>query len=211
MSLIRYALERVGEKDLELSWSGNWENLKVLYKGELLGVVTTKNEFLEGRRFDLPNGRVLSMRLSTKYFESGIFLDVDGEPLPRSAGDPEIKIEIAVILTFFLGSVSLVLGLIFEVFQIEVLKKVAVSGINILVGGLLFILAGFILWRHRWALVLTIIILILEALVGTFLAVSNDQEPNISALAFLKIFLLPLLKALGFLNKINKNKEKHEH
>ena len=49
-----YALERGGEKSLEISWKGRFINFEVRFEGNLLGTIPNKKNYRKDRYFNYP-------------------------------------------------------------------------------------------------------------------------------------------------------------
>ena len=83
-----YYLANNSTEPLTLSWGFNWKNLKVSYLDELLGEIVTKKELVEGREFQLPDNRVVSVKLKGSMMPQLEVL-LNNEPVNGSATDPE--------------------------------------------------------------------------------------------------------------------------
>src|SRR5439155_14599717 len=111
-----YALEKGGSKRLELSWSGMWKNFTICLDGNQIGSVASKKELTAGREFLLGDGSTLRVQLG-KTFLIAPELQVlrDGKPLPGSASDPAQQLGVSYGTIFFVGGISILLGLVAEI------------------------------------------------------------------------------------------------
>jgi hypothetical protein len=62
MPKLKYALERGGDKSLEISWKGRFKNTEVRLKGNLIGVIPNKKVLRTGQIFQLPDGTSLKVQ-----------------------------------------------------------------------------------------------------------------------------------------------------
>lgn len=141
----RFALEEGGPKRLTISWKGNWNNFSVQLDGKSVLTVPTWKELKEGREVQVEPG-TLAVRLKRAYFAPELLLSLNGRSLPQSGGDPRRRLAIAYHTIYFVGGLSIGVGLLTEYFAVEVLSEIG-FGWSTVVEGLVF--AGLALWVQK--------------------------------------------------------------
>ncbi len=125
-----YALERGGEKSLEISWKGRFINFEVRFEGNLLGTIPNKKELQKGQIFQLPDGTSLLVQM----IQSELRVLRDGQPLPGSISDPAARLKLSFQFIFFIAALNIVLGLATLFFQVKYLQALGYGIISIALG-----------------------------------------------------------------------------
>lgn len=141
----RFALEEGGPKRLTVSWKGNWNSFAVQLDGTSVLTVPSWRELKRGQEVHLEPG-ILAVRLKRAYFAPELLLSLNGRALPQSGGDPRRRLAIAYHTIYFVGGLSIVVGLLTEWFAVEVLTEIG-FGWSTVVEGL--VLVGLALWVQK--------------------------------------------------------------
>lgn len=159
-----YALERGGEKSLEISWKGRFINFEVRFEGNLLGTIPNKKELQKGQIFQLPDGTSLLVQM----IQSELRVLRDGQPLPGSISDPAARLKLSFQFIFFIAALNIVLGLATLFFQVKYLQALGYGIISIALGLIFLVLGFFTQRRSRTALIIALIIFGLDCALAIF-------------------------------------------
>lgn len=188
-----YALETDGPKRLTASWKGKYEQLHLTLDGKEVLYVPSATELEAGCSTTLPDGRHLRAQLMTSFRSRELYLDLDGKPLPGSAGDPLTRIWNAAGLLYFIGGLSFLVGLAAEIFSIRSLL-VAGLGWGACLVGLVFGALAF--WLHQRqsyvALTLAIGLIVLDMLTTIYSYVQPGPHGGMGSLLVKTFFLIAL-------------------
>ncbi|WPB77411.1 hypothetical protein KYC5002_51585 [Archangium violaceum] len=83
----RFRLEEGGPKRLELSWRGNYEELRATVDGVQVGQSQGKSALRHGELWRLPDGSRLGVRLHQGGLQL-LLVEHEGRPVPGSLGHP---------------------------------------------------------------------------------------------------------------------------
>jgi len=158
----KYALERGGDKSLEISWEGHWKNTKVRLNGNLIGAIPNQKELAEGQLFQLPDGTSLRVQLVRTFLSDGFRVLRNDKPLPGSISDPaRTRLAQSFGIIYFIAGLNIVLGFIALIFQVEFLQSLG-FGINSVAIGFIFLVLG--VFTQRRSIIALIIALIIYSL-----------------------------------------------
>ena len=143
MPKLKYALERGGDKSLEISWKGRWKNTEVRLKGNLIGVIPHQKELRTGQIFQLPDGTSLKVQ----FVKSELRVLRNDKPLPGSISDPVTRLAQAFGIVYFIAGLNIVLGFLALIFQVEFLQTLGFGIISVALG-FIFLVLGFFTQRH---------------------------------------------------------------
>lgn len=164
MGKVKYALERGGDKSLEISWKGRFTNTKVRLKGNLIGEIPNKKELMTGKIFQLPDETSLKVQLVKSEFR---VLQND-KPVPGSASDPITRLGLSFGVIYFIAGLNIVLGFISLIFQVEFLQTQGFGIISVAIGFIFLVLGFFTQRRSRIALTAAFIIYGLDCALALF-------------------------------------------
>jgi len=162
MGKLKYALERGGDKLLEISWKGRWKNTEVRYKGNLIGVIPSQTELRTGQIFQLPDGTSLKIQ----FFPSGLRVLRNDKPLPGSSSDPVKMLAQSFESIYIIAGINIVLGFITLFFQVEFLQTLSFGIASIGIGFIFLVLGFFTQRRSRFALIVAFIIFGLDCVLA---------------------------------------------
>jgi hypothetical protein len=205
----KYALERGGDKSLEIFWEGNWKNTKVRLKDNLIGAIPNKKELGTGQIFQLPDGTALRVQLVNNELR----VLRNDKPLPGSSSDPAAKLAQSFGIIYFIAGLNIVLGFIALIFQVEFLQTLGFGIISVAIGFIFLVLGFFTQRRSLIALIIALIIYSLDTVLALFsgfniLALSGDFLMRIAPVIgwiIIRIgFLMGMGQGVGAINELKK-------
>jgi len=197
-----YYLANNSTEPLTLSWGFNWKNLKVSYLGELLGEIVTKKELVEGREFQLPDNRVVSVKLKGSMMPQLEVL-LNNEPVNGSATDPEAVIAQIFKLSMILGGLNFMLGIFAYLQPTEFLTRLGMGLETVFTGLLIMALAYGIKKRSMAALIASIAFWVLDYAASIFFAMQDSGTTNPSAGFFMRMVIVySLYRGIAALKKL---------
>ncbi len=204
MPKLSFALEAGEKKRLDIVWIGTWKNVTIILDGNTVGTIPDQKTLFAGKEFSLPDGSRLRLELVKKLMSTDLHVLRTGLPVPGSASDPQISLTSAYALVYLIGGISLILGAVSFLFNVEFLQQIGIGLSSFLLGLVFLVLAFFIQRKSMVALVLAIAIFTLDSIAGIVLSVMQGYEPSIGGI-ILRIFLLiPMIQAIGALRAIKK-------
>lgn len=220
MPTARFALERGGEKSLEVSFRGHrWKNTEIRLSGDLVGSFPDKKAVTAGQEFPLPDGSVLNVQLVHRLLR----LLRNGVPVPGSASDPVTMLSTSCGVIYAFAGLNIVLGLIAWVLKVDYLQSLSYGAISIAVGLILLVLGFLAQQRSPVALIVAMgvacLYMALVLLSGFMAAVEVSDATNtvrwisqilqymsfpIGLLAGGLALLLPIWRGVGAINQLKK-------
>ena len=153
MPRLKYALERGGDKSLEISWKGQWRTTEVRLKGKLIGAIPSRKELRTGQNLQLPDGTSLKIQL----VKSELRVLRNDKPLPGSISDPATRLAQSFYIIYFIAGLNIVLGFIALSFQVEFLQTLGFGMISVAIGFMFLVLGFFTQRRSRIALIVAVV------------------------------------------------------
>ena len=187
----RFALQPGEPERLEVSWKFNWKQLSLSLDGTRVGEVETSKELRAGRSFALPDGTTLEVKLRQSPFPE-LELLRNGKPVPGSGADPQARLAMAYGLVFFVAGLSVALGVIAELFAIDLLRSLGMGVGSIMTGAVYAVLGYFVVRRSMLALITAIVLFALDGVLGVVMAVEQGLSPPAGGL-ITRILLLYLM------------------
>jgi hypothetical protein len=192
----RFALEPNQPKRLEISWKGNWKRLAVSLDATPVGAIETKKELQGGKEFTLADGSTLEVRLRQTFFSPELQLLRNGSPIPGSGSDPQARLAMAYGVIFFVAGLSAIVGVIAELFHIDLLLRLG-FGIWSLVGAAIYgILGYFVRKRSLSALIIAIALFALDGVLSIVLAAEQGLQPSGGGIVTRIILLIPMIRGV---------------
>lgn len=206
MPVHTYPLERGGPKLVEVSWKGFYRNMIILYEDKELGAISGRAELKQGKCFVLPTGDELCIRLVNSFMASELHVLLNGKPLPGSGSDPWQQLKICAGSLYFFAAVSFLFG------ALSAMGNAAISpGAAIAMGvGLLFAVLGWLVSKASLAaLIVSIVIVLLNAVLLIALPLINDQSPRYGWFVFYMLMIIPLFRGFSAIREVQaSNREK---
>ncbi|MCB9547003.1 MAG: hypothetical protein H6706_14275 [Myxococcales bacterium] len=174
-------------RPVTLEWKGMWKNMQVGFDGQPLGVIPDAKALKAGQEFKLPDGSTLSVKLKTG-FQTELQVMRDGKPLPGSGGDPASRVKVAQGVIWFVGGLTLILGVVAEVAQVRLLLELGMGWIAAGVGVVFGVLGYFVGKRSMIALGLATGLLLVDTVLTLMATTGAGRFP--SGAVFVRVFLL---------------------
>ncbi len=197
-----YPFELGGDVGVSVSWTRKGP-VRVDYDGASVGTAADFGSLKTIHRFNTPDGRRLSVEKRKPRFlhPAGLFVELDGEAMPGSAGHPIARVHRASEIILFLGGVNillcplLALGILFETSMVH-------AGVSAIAGLVLLGLGALIHRQHlMWALGLAFGLLLASLLADVaFLVASGGMGPG--ALAVKIILLMMVFPGFGGIREL---------
>jgi hypothetical protein len=188
-----YYLDAAKTESLTAKWGMFFRNVEVLYNGQSLGTVPSKQALEQGYEFSLPDGRSLVAQLTRSVYQQELELRLSGKPVPGSATDPRERLKQAWYVLLFIGGLNLALGLVAVLQQVEILQSLGL-GWGSVVEGLLY--AGLGWWGYKrlasMAFAIAGVLFVLDGVLMIGASVSTGGNPGIGGL-FMRFFLTVLI------------------
>lgn len=188
-----YYLDAAKTEALTAKWGMFFKNVEIIYNGQSLGIVPSKQALAQGYEFSLPDGRSLVAQLTRNLYQQELELRLSGQPVPGSATDPHERLKQAWYTLLFIGGLNLVLGLVAVFQQVEVLQSLGI-GWGSVVEGLLY--AGLGWWGYKQlapaAFAIAAVLFVLDGVLMIGASVSAGGNPGIGGL-FMRFFLTVLV------------------
>jgi hypothetical protein len=193
----KYALERGGDKSLEIFWEGNWKNTKVRLNGNLIGAIPNKKELGTGQIFQLPDGTALRVQLVNNELR----VLRNDKPLPGSSSDPAAKLAQSFGIIYFIAGLNIVLGFIALIFPVEFLKTLGFGIISVAIGFIFLVLGFFTQRRSLIALIIALIIYSLDTVLALFSGFNTALvlSSGFNILALSGDFLMRIAPVIGWI------------
>ena len=207
-----YALIPGGSKDLCIQWRWGWRPTEVFHKDGLVLRFLNKKELKVGKKATLPDIGVLKVRLEGGLMQAdNLRLEIDGEPLPGTAGDAFMRLSYAYGSLSIVAGLSLILGLLamFNVFEWP--RQFLGNGIATVIEGMVFaVLAYLTSRRSKLALGLGLVLFVGGCILAIVVQVTADQRsPGLVGGLIMRIFLAYYMfggfKAIDELNERERN------
>ncbi len=201
----KYALEKGGEKKLEIQWGAFWKDTRVSFEGRELGVIPTQDALRAGREFALPDGSELSVKLAKNIMMPELQVLRNGEPLPGSSSDPAQKVDIAFYIVLFFAAVNILLGLAAEIFKISGFLAMGIGFGTVVFGLVYLVLSIFIKKRSIAALALATGLFILDTVLTLVLPIQGGANPPTAGIVLRIFLMIPLFRAFPAMRALRRN------
>ncbi|TAK13250.1 MAG: hypothetical protein EPO32_05865 [Anaerolineae bacterium] len=173
---------------LTVSWHGWFSDVRARLGETEIGKVYAFEELLKGTTFKCPDGSSLVL----KYGLGGLFVERDGQPLPRTEAGHARALRPASWALYFVGAQSVFVGLLMIFFRGAVFGSTT-YGPLIFIMGLLYIGLGVGVQRGKvMALYAGIGLYLLEAVVSIGLGIAGGQFLSLGTLG-LRVLILGLM------------------
>ncbi|MBN1532899.1 MAG: hypothetical protein JXA20_09570 [Spirochaetes bacterium] len=200
----RLALERGGEKVVELSWKSFWRDFTVRVGSEELGRIEGQRELSEGRDFTLRDGSVLNVRLVRRLLLPELRVLRDGVPLPGSATDPGQRLKIAWGIIYFIGGFNLLLGLIALALRPPLLLQMGIGHGSVAAGCIFLLLGFFVMRRSAVALVLALALVVLDGLWTLYITAAGGGGMPTGGIVMRIFFVIFIYRGFGAIRELRR-------
>jgi len=190
------------QDSISISWKGVWKQVSITYNGQEVGSFNNQKELKTGNEFQLDAERKLSVKLSGQLFPE-LELLVNGQAIAGSPTDPNVQLKQVFNFSLGIGGLSLVVGLIAELFVIDFLLNIGIGLGSIIYGGLIILLAFGVKRKSIIALALIVGLIGLEIVGSVWIAAESQVNPT-SGIVIKTFFLIFLFKGFGAIKKLKK-------
>lgn len=199
-----FSLEPGGPNRLEIQWKGLYKDTTITLDGVQLGMVLNQQLLRAGQEYQLVDGSLLKFHLVSNLAGTELRVTRNGIPLPGSASNPETKVNTAAGIIFFVAGLNLLLGIIGLLTRSEFLATLGIGWYSILFGAF-FLVMGFLVKRRSMvALILSIVVFSLDALLGIIGSVAMGGAPAIGGLVFRVFLIIPMVQGVGAITALKK-------
>ena len=190
------------QESISIFWKGNWKQTSINFNGSEIGSFQNQKELKSGKDFELDSSRILSVKLKGQFYPE-LELLINGEVIAGSPSDPAIQLKQVVNYTIGFGSLSLIVGLIAELFAINILLNIGIGMGSIIFGAILIGLA-FGVKRESMAALVLIFGLICLDIIGTFWLSAGSTGNPTNGILIKVFFLIFLFKGFGAIKQLKK-------
>jgi len=199
-----YSLEPGGPKRLEISWKGFFKNTTITLDGMLLGTIPDHMALRTPQEYKLVDGSLLKVQLVQNLSGAEMQVTRNGVPLPGSASNPETKVNTAAGIIFFIAGLNLLLGVIALITQSEILANLGIGWYSLVFGGFFLVMGFLVRKRSKIALILSIVIFSLDAIIGIIGSVAMGGSPAVAGLIVRVLLVIPMVQGVGAITALKK-------
>jgi hypothetical protein len=195
MSELNFALKENEPKRLKITWEGRWNNIVFYLDGSIIGKITNVDKLKEGVEFKLYNGSILKAKLNGGglFSSEELALLYNGKPLPDSSTHPNERLKLSYGIIFFIGGLSIIVGLITQLFKIDFLLKLG-FGIESVAYGAIFLMLGFLVKRKSMtALIMAFSLYLFETIFSFVYLIMQSEGSRLGIMVFIKIWFLVMI------------------
>ncbi len=197
-----YYLTQDEKNVILITWGMAWKNVQIYFNDTEVGRLENRKELKEGREFDLGENKKLSIRLIGKFLPE-LELLINGEVVPGSATDPNIRLKHVVNMGLTLGGFAMVGGVAAEVFEVPFLMKMGLGWEHVISGALFFLLAIGAFNKMGWAVWAMVLILAIDILAILIQSMETGSSP-INGLFFKAIIMFYLFRGIGAIKDLKR-------
>lgn len=196
-----YVIDSGGKRELFLTWDAmTWKHFEVTVDGKKIASFEDgTRELRNGRELTLPGGAKLKLQLKGNMLSKDLHVFVNGEPIPNSPSDPDVKIRRATNALYFIAVFDFVLGLIAALTSNPALTTLGFGWTTVAIGMVLFSLALLVRKGNLVALFLAIGLYILDTILGYYITTLAGLEPEVGIIAarlFLLVSMFPAIQVI---------------
>ena len=199
-----FALEPGSTHRLEIQWKGLYKDTTLTLDGVQLGPVLDQGLLRAGQELPLPDGSLLKLHLVSNLAGTELRVTRNGIPLPGSASNPETKVGTAAGIIFFVAGLNLLLGVISLLTRSEFLASLGIGWFSIIFGAFFLVMGFLVKKRSMVALILSIVVFSLDALVGVIGSIAMGGAPAIGGLVFRVFLIIRMVQGVGAITALKK-------
>jgi hypothetical protein len=186
-----YIIDSGGQRELYLTWDAmTWKNFVITVdRKEIARIDNGARELRNGRDFKLPGGATLKIQIKGNFFFKDLHVFVNGEPIPNSPSDPDVKLRRATNALYFIAAFDFVLGLLAVQSNNPALTSLGFGWTTVAIGMVLFSLALLVRKGSLIALFLAIGLYIIDTILVYYVTTLAGVEPEIGIIVA-RLFLL---------------------
>lgn len=199
-----YSFEPGGPKRLEIQWKGFFKNTTITLDGVPLSTIPDHMTLRTPQEFNLSDGSLLKVQLVQNLSGAEMQVTRNGIPLPGSASNPETKVNTAAGIIFFVAGLNLLLGVIGLLTRSEFLTSLGIGWYSIIFGAFFLVMGFLVKKRSMVALILSIVVFSLDALLGIIGSVALGGAPAIGGFVFRVFLIIPMVQGVGAIKALKK-------
>ena len=196
-----HIIESGGKRALHLTWDAlSWKNFEVNVDGKTIATLGDgAAELRKGREFRLPGGATLKLQIKGNFFVKELHVFIDGEPIPNSPSDPEVKIRRAANALYFIAALDFILGIVAALNNNPALTSLGFGWTTVAIGMVLFSLALLVRKGSLYALFFAIGLYIIDTFLVYYMTMLAGLEPEVGIIAarlFLLVSMFPAVQVI---------------
>ena len=172
--------------------------------GIQIGEVPDSKTLTAGQEFRLVDGSIVKVQMVSNLAGTEIQVLRNGQPLPGSASNPETRVKTAAGLIFFIAGLNILIGLIATFFNSDILYQIGVTWLNILFGVFFLVMGLLVRKRSKVALILSIVVFSLNAVLAIFGSILAGVTPSIPGLLMRVVLIIPMVQAVKSIDQLKK-------
>lgn len=200
-----FHLKNDKQDTITVSWKLAWKQTQIFFNDNLIGSLDGEKELKKGKVFEIDDFRKLSIKLKGKVLPE-LELLINGKYIDGSPTDPTMQLKGVYTLILVLAGLSVLVGTITEVFQIEFLMNAGLGLGSIIVGTVMLGLGYWVSKRSMIALALVFLIIISD-IVATFWMATQTHASGSQGIVLKIFFLIYMFKGFGAIRKLKQTTE----
>jgi len=197
-----FALEPGGGERLLVSWGGGFKDLELSFDGQPLASFADPKQLKEPQAVSLPDGSTLDVQVASPFLFPELRLSRDGEPLPGSSGDPQVRHAAAWQVVAFVAVLNVVVGLLVEATGADFLRSIGAGWPSVISGLVYGVLAWFVRARSLVALAIAVALFVLDGVLVMMTAAQATGTPPVGGLVARAFLLIPMLRGFEALRAL---------
>ncbi|GAB3535163.1 hypothetical protein GCM10027443_23540 [Pontibacter brevis] len=197
-----FYIDEEKQQCLSASWGHDWKNFKLLFQDEVVCSFVSKGELASGRKFVMPDGHLLSVRLKGTL-KPELEILRDGLPLPCKQTYARSSPKTVFQLAIFLGVLNITSGVVAAVIPSDVMLSIGLGYGSVVVGAGYLLLAWALRSRPSFAFYAIAAVIALDmVLLYVFTSIKDGPSSPTSGL-LIKLFLVyAFIKGLRAMKRI---------
>lgn len=200
-----FLLKNDKQETITISWKIAWKQTQIFFNDNLIGTLDGEKELKKGNVFEIDDFRKLSIKLKGKVLPELEIL-INGKYIDGSPTDPSMQLKGVYNLILVLAGLSILIGTIAEIFQIELLLSIGLGLGSIIVGAVMLGLGYWVSKRSIIALALVFLIIISD-IVTTFWMATQTHANGSQGIILKVFFLIYMFKGFGAIKKLKQTTE----
>jgi hypothetical protein len=200
-----FHLKNDKQDTITVSWKLAWKQTQIFFNDNLIGSLDGEKELKKGNVFEIDDFRKLSIKLKGKVLPE-LELLINGKYIDGSPTDPTMQLKGVYNLILVLAGLSVLVGTITEVFQVELLMNAGL-GLGSIITGVVMLGLGYWVSKRSMIALALIFLIIISDIVATFWMATHTHASGSQGIV-LKIFILIyLFKGFGAIKKLKQTTE----
>ena len=206
MPTLSYSRQPGGRIQVEVVWQPGWNDTAIKFCGSKVAVVRTRAGLEASRKFPLPNGEVLTVRLPKRFMPLPEVL-LDGELLRLYAQPPTMRVRGAFETVLLISVVNVVLGTLAVFSDVEFVSRFGASGRHLVYGIALLVLAWFVRRGSQLALAGAVTLFTLDGVAWAYFVHQSGARLPMMAVLLRVAFLVFMIRGFTGIRQIQANEK----